>query len=107
MPRRKYNITPENVNEYLPEGYLLRVRHKHAGNSSPEARMIKGNRVSPYVTEAFVIRQLPSRAGRKPKYEVAARASAVCHPNDSPHRKLSYRIAAGRVIRRFDDALRS
>lgn len=98
MSKRKFNVNPDNVNDFLPPDTHLIVHHLHRGNSSDDERTIKGGKVSPYITRAMVVRDRinPDMSIRK---RVLASTSAVCAPGDNPNRKLSYRIAAGRACR--------
>lgn len=93
----KFNVTPENINSFLPEGTRLIVRHFHPGNSSPSDRRIRGGKVSPYITQALVVPKEYDMGVRARR--ILAEAAAICAPHDQPNRQLSYRIAAGRAMR--------
>lgn len=95
---RKFNVTPNNVSDFLPENTRLIVRHLHPGNSLPNQRRIKGGKVSPYITQAMLV---PKNEDQGIRRRVLAEALAVCSPHDHPNRQLSYRIAAGRVMRAY------
>lgn len=69
----------------LPEGYKLRVRHLHSGNSSRAERNGK-----PYVTTARII----SRDGA-----CVARGVARCSKHDAPSRSVGRAIAVGRAVK--------
>lgn len=100
--KRKFNVTPSNINEFLPESARLIVRHFHPGNSRASDRKIKGGKVSPYITHALIVPKGSGRARR-----ILAEASAICSPHDQPNRQLSFRIAAGRACRAFHGRARS
>lgn len=97
MSRCKYNVTPTNIREFIPDNTRLIVRHFHPGNSRPSDRRIKGGRVSPYVTQAIVVSRDETLGTRGRR--ILSEGSAVCAPHDHPNRKLAYRIAAGRAVR--------
>ena len=104
MAHRKFNVTPSTVRDYLPDDARLVVHHLHAGNSTPDQRRIKGGKVSPYITHAYLV--LKDTAKRKvfkagEDARILANASAICAPHDNPNRALSYRIAAGRAMRAY------
>ena len=96
--RRKVNVTRQNVEDYLPSGITLKVRHLHPGNSSPEERRVLSNhrgtgRPPKYVTVATVIRRID---GVPLVTDVAS-----CSPRDNPRRLLGHRIAAGRAVSQY------
>lgn len=101
MSTRKFNVTPDNVKSFLPlPNARLVVHHIHPGNSPDRLRTIRGGKVSPYITKAKLVLETVRPDGSIAK-RVLASANAICAPGDHPNRQLSYRIAAGRVMRAY------
>lgn len=71
----------------LPNGYQLKRRHFHAGNSSKKQR--HGH---PYVT----VSQIVNHAG-----EVVAEGRAICSRTDSPNKFIGRTLADARALEQF------
>lgn len=98
MPKLKFNVTPENVNNWLPEGFKLVVRHGHQGNTPPEMRTLPSGKVSPYVTVAVVYR-VEQISDDEKAYTPITAGAAMCSPKDNPIRRRAWLMAAGRAVK--------
>lgn len=88
-------ITPENVNDFIPDGYRLRVHHNHAGNNPSGSLRVFNGRVKPYSTFAFLV-------GDNQPVEYSA--WAFCSKKDSPRRITGWKIAVNRLFKKYHEA---
>lgn len=99
---QKFKVTPDNYKEFLPDGDMdLKVQHIHDPEKIREL-VPEAHRGAKYATVARLGRfeDDPSHpSGRR--FKPITEAHAICCPRDTVDRARGWRIAAGRVLRKY------